>query len=54
MVIKPSGMPYDAMTPDDMVIVDLNGNIVEGKRRSVHRICLRTLNYIGNSAVSAE
>lgn len=33
VVIKPSGMPYDAMTPDDMVIVDLNGNIVEGKRR---------------------
>ena len=33
VVIKPSGMPYGAMTPDDMVIVDLNGNIVEGKRR---------------------
>lgn len=32
VVIKPSGMPYGAMTPDDMVIVDLNGNIVEGKR----------------------
>ena len=33
VVIKPSGMPYDAMTPDDMVIVDLNGNIIEGTRR---------------------
>lgn len=33
VVIKPSGMPYGAMIPDDMVIVDLNGNIVEGKRR---------------------
>ena len=33
VVIKPSGMPYGAMTPDDMVIVDLTGNIVEGKRR---------------------
>lgn len=33
VVIKPSGMPYGAMTPDEMVIVDLNGNIVEGKRR---------------------
>ena len=32
VVITPSGMPYGAMTPDDMVIVDLNGNIVEGKR----------------------
>lgn len=33
VVIKPSGMPYGAMTPDDMVIVDLNGNTVEGIRR---------------------
>ena len=31
LVIKPSGVPYDKMTPDDMVITDLNGKIVEGK-----------------------
>ena len=30
-VIKPSGVPYDAITPDDMVVVDLNGNKVEGR-----------------------
>jgi L-ribulose-5-phosphate 4-epimerase len=30
-VIKPSGVPYDALTPDDMVVVDLNGNKVEGR-----------------------
>ena len=30
-VIKPSGVPYDKMTPADMVITDLDGNIVEGK-----------------------
>lgn len=30
-VIKPSGIEYTAMTPDDMVAVDLAGNIVEGK-----------------------
>src|SRR5439155_1206736 len=29
-VIKPSGVPYDKMTPADMVIADLQGNIVEG------------------------
>jgi len=29
--IKPSGVPYDVMKPEDMVIVDLNGNRVEGK-----------------------
>ena len=29
--IKPSGVEYDKLTPDDMVIVDLNGNKIEGK-----------------------
>jgi L-ribulose-5-phosphate 4-epimerase len=31
MVIKPSGVPYESMTPHDMVVVDLEGNVVEGK-----------------------
>lgn len=31
IVIKPSGVPYDGMTPEDMVVVDLDGNVVEGK-----------------------
>lgn len=30
-VIKPSGIDYDKLTPEDMVVVDLNGNKVEGK-----------------------
>jgi len=31
VVIKPSGISYENMKADDMVIVDLNGNIIEGK-----------------------
>ena len=31
VVIKPSGVPYEEMTADDMVVVDLNGNVLEGK-----------------------
>jgi len=31
VVIKPSGIPYAAMKPEDMVVVDLQGNRVEGK-----------------------
>jgi L-ribulose-5-phosphate 4-epimerase len=31
VVIKPSGVPYDALTPDDMVVTDLDGGIVAGK-----------------------
>ena len=30
-VIKPSGVEYDELTPDDMVIMDLEGNKIEGK-----------------------
>ncbi len=31
VVIKPSGVSYETMTADDMVVVDLAGNRVEGK-----------------------
>ncbi len=31
VVIKPSGVKYDCMTVNDMVVVDLEGNVVEGK-----------------------
>lgn len=30
LVIKPSGVSYKTMTVDDMVVVDLNGNVIEG------------------------
>ncbi|MCQ2797902.1 MAG: L-ribulose-5-phosphate 4-epimerase [Bacilli bacterium] len=33
VVIKPSGVPYETMTAEDMVVVDLDGNVVEGKYR---------------------
>ncbi|WP_243198132.1 L-ribulose-5-phosphate 4-epimerase [Weissella diestrammenae] len=29
-VIKPSGVDYDQLRPEDMVVVDLKGNVVEG------------------------
>ena len=31
VVIKPSGVEYDVMTADDMVVVDLDGNVIEGR-----------------------
>ena len=31
VVIKPSGVSYDGMTVEDMVVVDLNGTVVEGR-----------------------
>ncbi|MDR1785515.1 MAG: class II aldolase/adducin family protein, partial [Spirochaetaceae bacterium] len=29
--IKPSGVPYDALRAEDMVVVDMDGKIAEGK-----------------------
>ncbi len=31
VAIKPSGVPYDDLTVDSMVVLDLDGNIVEGE-----------------------
>jgi L-ribulose-5-phosphate 4-epimerase len=31
LVIKPSGVSYDDLTPDNMVVCDLDGNVVEGE-----------------------
>ncbi|NLC68812.1 MAG: L-ribulose-5-phosphate 4-epimerase [Clostridiaceae bacterium] len=33
VVIKPSGVDYDKLCPQDLVVVDLEGNIAEGKLR---------------------
>lgn len=33
VVIKPSGVPYDELSIDDLVVLDLDGNIVEGSLR---------------------
>jgi L-ribulose-5-phosphate 4-epimerase len=34
VVIKPSGVPYKDLTPENMVVVDLTGKVVEGKNPS--------------------
>jgi L-ribulose-5-phosphate 4-epimerase len=52
LAIKPSGVPYDKMTPDDMVITDLDGKIVEGKLKpssdlATHAMLYRAFPSIG-------
>ena len=32
VIVTPSGMIYDEMVADDMLVVDLEGNIIEGTR----------------------
>jgi L-ribulose-5-phosphate 4-epimerase len=31
--ITPSGMEYQALKPEDIVVVDVNGKVIEGKRK---------------------
>lgn len=31
LVIKPSGVPYDALTPEVMIVCDLDGRVLEGE-----------------------
>jgi L-ribulose-5-phosphate 4-epimerase len=52
VAIKPSGVPYDAMTPLDMVIVDLDGKPVEGELRpssdlATHLVLYKAFPQIG-------
>jgi L-ribulose-5-phosphate 4-epimerase len=52
VVIKPSGVSYDTMTPADMVILDLDGNPVEGSLRPssdlpTHLVLYRAFSGIG-------
>ena len=41
ILVTPSGMGYEGMVEDDIIVMDIEGNIVEGKRRpSVDTIAL--------------
>lgn len=33
VVIKPSGVAFESLTPNEMVVIDLEGNVVEGSKR---------------------
>lgn len=51
-VIKPSGVPYEKLTPDQMVVIDLDGNKVEGDLNPssdtpTHAALYRRFNNIG-------
>jgi L-ribulose-5-phosphate 4-epimerase len=55
VAIKPSGVPYDKMTPADIVITDLDGHIVEGNLKpstdlDTHTALYRAFPQIGGVA----
>ena len=52
VVIKPSGVEYDVMTAEQMVVIDLEGNVVEGNLRPssdtpTHLELYKAFNHIG-------
>lgn len=55
IVIKPSGVPYETMKPEDLVVVDLEGGIVEGSLRPssdlpTHLVLYKSFATIGGVA----
>jgi L-ribulose-5-phosphate 4-epimerase len=55
VVIKPSGVPYEEMSAEDLVVTDLAGEIVEGKLRpssdlATHLVLYKTFPQIGGIA----
>ncbi|MCA9858130.1 MAG: class II aldolase/adducin family protein [Thermomicrobiales bacterium] len=51
IAISPSGIPYPETTIDDVVIVDAQGNVVEGKRRPssetpMHTMVMRQFDHV--------
>lgn len=55
IVIKPSGVPYESMKAEDLVVVDLDGKIAEGSLRPssdlpTHLILYRSFPRIGGVA----
>lgn len=53
VVITPSGMAYDALQPRDIVVVDLNGSVVEGERRPSTELELHLAIYRARPDVKA-
>ena len=55
VVIKPSGVPYESMKAEDLVVTDLNGKVVEGSLRPssdlpTHIVLYRAFTAIGGIA----
>ncbi|WOI52603.1 L-ribulose-5-phosphate 4-epimerase [Parvularcula sp. LCG005] len=55
VVIKPSGVPYDDMSADDMVVIDLEGKVVEGSLKpssdtATHLVLYNRFEQIGGVA----
>jgi len=53
MAISPSGMDYFETQPEDVVVMDLSGNIVEGSRKPSVEHSMHTIFYTNRDDVNA-
>lgn len=53
VVIKPSGVPYEALKPENMVVTDLDGNLMGGKLRPSSDLATHLLLYKEFPAIGA-
>jgi len=46
VAVTPTSVPYDTMVPDDIVIMSVHGNIIDGFRKPTSEVPLHTLVYL--------
>ncbi|MCP3986337.1 MAG: fuculose phosphate aldolase [bacterium] len=52
IVMSPASLEYEEMTPDDLVVIDLEGHVIQGERtptseKALHLACLRAYEEVG-------
>ena len=52
-MIGPSGLPYDQYTPENMVVIDLEGNVLEGAYKPSSEWIMHTMVYREKPEVNA-
>lgn len=53
IAISPSGMDYFETTPEDVVLIDLDGNVVEGKRKPSSEKDMHRIHYMRRDDIGA-
>lgn len=53
VVITPSGLPYERYRPEDMVVIDLEGNVLEGAGKPSSEWIMHTMVYREKPEVNA-
>ncbi len=53
MLITPSGIPYHDTRPEDIVLMDLNGNVIEGSKKPSSEHAMHSILYKNRNDINA-